>query len=168
MVDVEIFKAALGSFATGVAVVAAVDTGGPVGFTCQSVVSLSLEPPLVALAPSKASTSWPRIAGAGSFCINVLSESQEEVGRRFAITGGDKFAGVAWTPAPSGAPRLEGVLAWVDCRLELVHDAGDHEIVLGRVLDLGVNDAGDGGPLLFYRAEFRRLEREQSASSLRS
>jgi 3-hydroxy-9,10-secoandrosta-1,3,5(10)-triene-9,17-dione monooxygenase reductase component len=166
MVDVEVFKAALGSFATGVAVVAAVDTAGPVGFTCQSVVSLSLEPPLVALAPSKASTSWPRIAGAGSFCINVLSESQEELGRRFAVTGGDKFAGVAWTPAPSGAPRLEGVLAWVDCRLELVHDAGDHEIVLGRVLDLGVDDDGDG-PLLFYRAEFRRLDPEHGTPTLR-
>ncbi|HLI43182.1 MAG TPA: flavin reductase family protein [Acidimicrobiales bacterium] len=166
MVDVEVFKAALGSFATGVAVVAAVDAAGPVGFTCQSVVSLSLEPPLVALAPSKASTSWPRIAGAGSFCINVLSESQEELGRRFAVTGGDKFAGVAWTPAPSGAPRLEGVLAWVDCRLELVHDAGDHEIVLGRVLDLGVDDDG-GGPLLFYRAEFRRLDPAPGTPTLR-
>lgn len=160
MVQIEAFKDALGSFATGVTVVTALDAGGPVGFTCQSVVSLSLDPPFVALAPAKSSTSWPRIASAGSFCVNVLAEDQEEVGRRFAVSGGDKFGGIAWRPAGSGAPLLDGVLAFVDCELELVHDAGDHEIVIGRVLDLGVAPpaaAAGAGPLLFYRSEYRRL-----------
>jgi 3-hydroxy-9,10-secoandrosta-1,3,5(10)-triene-9,17-dione monooxygenase reductase component len=155
-VDVEQFKRVMGSFATGIAVVSALDSGEPVGFTCQSVVSLSLDPPFVALAPSKASTSWPRIAAAGTFCVNVLAEEQEELGRRFSLSGGDKFDGIDWAPAPSGAPLLDGVLAWADCRLELVHDAGDHEIVIGRVLALG-EPRPDAGPLLFFRSEYRRL-----------
>jgi 3-hydroxy-9,10-secoandrosta-1,3,5(10)-triene-9,17-dione monooxygenase reductase component len=154
--DVETFKRVMGSFATGVAVVTARDDGEPVGFTCQSIVSLSLDPPFVALAPSKSSTSWPRIARAGSFCVNVLSEAQEEIGRRFSASGGDKFAGVAWRPEHTGAPVLEGALAWADCALELVHDAGDHEIVIGRVLALG-SPRQDVGPLLFYRSQYRRL-----------
>ena len=69
---------------------------------------------------------------------------QEELCRGFAVSGGDKFEGVAWHPAPvTGAPIIEGSLAWVDCRVELVHDAGDHELIIGKVLDLG---PGRGGP----------------------
>jgi flavin reductase (DIM6/NTAB) family NADH-FMN oxidoreductase RutF len=72
----------------------------------------------------------------------------------FAVSGGDKFAGVTWRHAPAtGSPVLEGGLAWVDCRVELVHDAGDHELIIGRVLDLDVAD-GDGAPLLFFRSNF--------------
>lgn len=153
--DTSQFKEAMGRFATGVTIVTALEEGEPVGFTCQSFVSLSLEPPLVALAPAKSSTSWPRIARAGSFCVNVLSAEQEDVCRGFAVSGGDKFAGVTWHPAPGGgAPVIEGSLAWVDCRLELVHDAGDHELVIGRVLDLGL---GTGLPLLFYNSTFAGL-----------
>lgn len=149
------FKQAMARFATGVTIVTALEEGKPVGFTCQSFVSLSLDPPLVALAPAKTSTSWPRIARAGSFCVNVLSTDQEAVCRGFAVSGGDKFAGVDWYPARrGGAPVIEGSLAWVDCELELVHDAGDHELVIGRVLDLGV---GDGLPLLFYNSGFAGL-----------
>ena len=69
------------------------------------------------------------------------------------MSGGPKFDGVDWHPAPAtGAPVIEGSLAWVDCRVELVHDAGDHELIIGKVLDLGT---GDGSPLLFFRSEFR-------------
>lgn len=145
--DTAMFKEALGRFVTGVTVVTALEDGEPVGFTCQSFVSLSLDPPLVALAPAKSSTSWPRIAKAGSFCVNVLGDHQLEVCRKFAASGGDKFAGVEWYQAPGGAPIIDGSLAWVNCHLELVHDAGDHELVIGRVLDLGL---GEGSPLLFY------------------
>ena len=147
--DTATFKEALGRFVTGVTVVTALEDEEPVGFTCQSFVSLSLEPPLVALAPAKSSTSWPRIAKAGSFCVNVLGHHQQEVCRKFAVSGGDKFAGVAWHRAAGGAPIIEGSLAWVNCRLELIHDAGDHELVIGRVLDLGL---GEGSPLLFYKS----------------
>jgi flavin reductase (DIM6/NTAB) family NADH-FMN oxidoreductase RutF len=82
----------------------------------------------------------------------VLADHQSALGRDFAVSGGDKFEGVAWRPAPStGAPVIENSLAWVDCRLELVHDAGDHELIIGRVLDLGI---GEGSPLLYFKSGF--------------
>jgi len=153
-IDQARFKEALGHFATGVTVVTATEEGAPIGFTCQAFTSLSLDPPLVALAPAKSSTSWPRISAAGAFCVNILSEHQEALCRTFAVSGGDKFAGVAWHLGVAGTPVLEGTLAWVECELEAIYEAGDHELVVGRVLDLGV---GDGAPLLFYRGGFGRF-----------
>ncbi|HVX21809.1 MAG TPA: flavin reductase family protein [Acidimicrobiales bacterium] len=148
------FREVLGHFATGITVVTAMEDGAPVGFTCQSFTSLSLDPPLVALAPAKSSTSWPRIAQAGAFAVNILADRQEALCRDFAVSGGDKFAGVPWHLGAAGTPILDGVLAWVECELGIIHDAGDHELVTGRVLHLGV---GDGGPLLFYRGGFGRF-----------
>ncbi len=153
-IDQARFREALGHFASGVTVVTATEDGLPVGFTCQAFTSLSLEPPLVALAPAKSSTSWPRISAAGAFCVNILAEHQEALCRTFAVSGGDKFAGVGWHLGTAGTPVLEGTLAWVECKLEAIYAAGDHELVVGRVLDLGVRD---GTPLLFYRGGFGRF-----------
>jgi 3-hydroxy-9,10-secoandrosta-1,3,5(10)-triene-9,17-dione monooxygenase reductase component len=153
--DMARFREVLGHFATGVTIVTAMEAGGPVGFTCQTFTSLSLDPPLVALAPGKSSTSWPRIAAAGTFCVNILADDQEALGRDFAVSGGDKFVGVGWRPAANGAPLLNGALAWVECELELVHDAGDHELVVGKVLGMGVNR---GRPLVYYRGGFGGFE----------
>ncbi len=150
------FREVMGHFATGVTVVTALDGAEPVGFTCQSFGSLSLEPPLVMLAPGKTSTSWPRIAKVGEFCVNILAEGQEALARDFAVAGGDKFASVRWRPACNGAPVLHGVLAWVECRFVEAHDAGDHELVVGSVDDMGVR--ARGRPLLFYRSGFGRFE----------
>jgi flavin reductase (DIM6/NTAB) family NADH-FMN oxidoreductase RutF len=149
------FREVLGHFATGVTIVTAMEGAEPVGFTCQAFTSLSLDPPMVALAPGKNSTSWPRIAAAGSFCVNILADDQEALSRDFAVSGGDKFAGVGWRPAGNGAPVLDGALAWVECDFELAHDAGDHELVLGRVRDMGVSR---GKPLVYYRGGFGRFE----------
>ena len=148
------FREVLGHFASGVTIITAMEPAGPVGFTCQSFASLSLDPPMIAFAAAKSSTSWPRISAAGSFCVNILEESQEPLCRVFAESGADKFAGVGWTTAASGAPVLDGALAWVDCELGAIVDAGDHELVTGRVLDLG---SSSGGPLLFYRGGFGRF-----------
>jgi len=126
------FREVMGHFATGVTVITAMEDAGPVGFTCQAFASLSLEPPLVALAPGKSSTSWPRIAQAGTFCVNVLAEDQEALCRDFAVSGGDKFAGVGWRIAGNGAPLLDGVLAWLECSLVATHDAGDYRGGFGR------------------------------------
>jgi len=154
-IDEAHFKEVLGHFVTGVTVVTAIEDGQPVGFTCQSFTALSIDPPLVALAPAKSSTSWPKIAKAGAFCVNILSEHQEALCRVFAVSGGDKFVGVGWHPGPGGVPVLEGALAWVACELGTIHDAGDHELVTGRVQELGVSE---GRPLLFYRAGFASLQ----------
>jgi len=154
--DAAHFRAVVGHFATGIAIVTGTDEGEPVGLTCQSFISVSLDPPLVGFAPAKSSTSWPRIARSGAFCVNVLTEDQEEVCRVFATTGADKFRGVGWRTGESGSPILNDSLAWVDCRIEHEYEAGDHVIVVGRVLEL--DSARSGRPLLFYRAGYGRFE----------
>jgi flavin reductase (DIM6/NTAB) family NADH-FMN oxidoreductase RutF len=152
--DTARFREVLGHFATGVTIVTAMEEEGPVGFTCQAFSSLSLEPPLIALAPAKSSTSWPRIRKAGAFSVNILAEDQEALCRNFAVSGADKFAGVGWHAGHNGAPLLEGALAWLECTLLIAHEAGDHELVFGAVHELGVNP---GTPLLFYRGGFGRF-----------
>ncbi|AZQ40478.1 flavin reductase [Streptomyces cyaneochromogenes] len=152
------FRRVLGNFATGVAVVTAPAPAGaphtPAGFACQSFSALSLDPPLVAFMVGRTSTTWPRIARAGVFCVNVLSAGQGELCRGFAVSGADKFAGVAYDAAPaSGSPRLAGTLAWIDCTIHAVHTGGDHLIVVGRVDALGASD-GDEAPLLFHKGRF--------------
>ena len=147
----------MGHFATGVTIITAVDDGEPVGLTAQSFTSLSLDPPLILFCPGKTSSTWPRIKQAGSFCVNILGQAQEAICRTFAASGTDKFAGVVWTPSDTtGAPVLDDVLAWVDCTLEAEHDAGDHVIVVGRVVDLSMEQ--EGKPLLFYRGGFGTFE----------
>jgi 3-hydroxy-9,10-secoandrosta-1,3,5(10)-triene-9,17-dione monooxygenase reductase component len=141
--------------------------GEPVGFACQSFAALSLEPPLVLFCPSRTSRTWPIIERAGSFCVNVLADSQRELSTVFGKSGAEKFANLNWSPAPSGAPRLGGVLAWIDCSVDDVHEAGDHYVVIGRVHSLGehgdlgeqgdLGEHGDGGPLLFYRGAYAEI-----------
>ncbi|WP_433547057.1 flavin reductase [Streptomyces sp. CA-294286] len=132
----------------------------PAGFACQSFASLSLDPPLVVFTVARTSTTWPRIARAGVFCVNVLGAHQGELCLAFARSGTDKFAGVEYDAAPvTGSPRLAGVPAWIDCTIQTVHTGGDHLIVVGRVeaLDaLPADDAG-GAPLLFHRGAFATL-----------
>lgn len=148
-------RAVLGHFLSGVTVVTSVDDGGPLGFTCQSFSSLSLDPPLVAIFPARTSTTWPRIRETGRFCVNVLSEHQADVSARFAHRAADRFDGVAWTPSPLGSPLLAGVVAWVDCTLWREYDGGDHTIVAGRVEHLGA--VSDNGPLAFHRGTYAQL-----------
>ncbi|ANP55711.1 flavin reductase (DIM6/NTAB) family NADH-FMN oxidoreductase RutF [Streptomyces griseochromogenes] len=153
------FRRVLGNFATGVTVVTAPPSEGsasPAGFACQSFSSLSLDPPLICFMVGRTSTTWPRIARAGVFCVNVLAAGQGELCRAFAVSGADKFAGVAYDAAPvSGAPRLAGAVAWIDCTIHAVHTGGDHLIVVGRVDALGAE--GPGEPLLFHRGRFGQL-----------
>jgi flavin reductase (DIM6/NTAB) family NADH-FMN oxidoreductase RutF len=89
--------------------------------------------------------------------VNVLAEDQEEISRIFATSGADKFRGIGWRPSgASGSPILADVLAWIDCRIESVFDGGDHHIVVGRVVELGVER--ETGPLVFFRGGYGRFE----------
>ncbi|MFF3986398.1 flavin reductase family protein [Streptomyces sp. NPDC001797] len=159
-VDQTEFRRVLGTFATGVTVITAPAAEGesaPAGFACQSFSSLSLDPPLVCFMVGRTSATWPRIARAGVFCVNVLGAGQGDLCRAFAVSGADKFAGVTHDPAPvSGSPRLTGAAAWIDCTVHAVHTGGDHLIVVGRVDALGTGEA-PGGPLLFHRGRFGTL-----------
>jgi 3-hydroxy-9,10-secoandrosta-1,3,5(10)-triene-9,17-dione monooxygenase reductase component len=151
------FRQVLGHFSTGVSVITAVHNDAPVGLAVGSFASLSLDPPLVLVCPGSQSSSWPKIREVGSFCVNILGANQEHVCRVFASKEPDKFASIGWEASPiTGAPRIEGVLAWIDCDIETVHPGGDHDIVIGRVRDLDASD--EHGPLVFYRGGYGRFE----------
>ena len=152
------FRQVMGRFASGVAVVTGSADGEPVGLTCQSFASVSLDPPLVLFAPAKTSRAWPLIQRSGHFCVNFLAERQTELSDTMASRGIDKFADVEWSPSPAtGSPVLADVLGYVDCMIHAVHEAGDHYVVIGRVLDLAAAEAG--APLLYFEGEYRAIER---------
>ena len=159
IVDPRAMREVLGHFASGVTVVAALTEAGPIGFTCQSFSSLSLDPPLVAFAPARTSRTWPRLREIGRFCVDVLAEGQDELSQRFAGTDADRFDGVAWRRSPHGAPVLDGVVAWIDAELWAEYDGGDHTIVVARVLDLGADPARR--PLLYHRGSYGLLRRSE-------
>lgn len=154
-VDGARFRQVLGHFPTGVTVITAATEAGPAGLAVGSFFSVSLDPPLVAFCAGKSSTSYPKIAAAGHYCVNVLADEQEDICRVFASKGDDKFASIGWRPSPvTGAPVINGVLAWIDCEIDAVHEAGDHWIVIGRALELEVGH--EGGPLVFFRGGYGR------------
>jgi len=151
--DARELRDTMGQFCTGVVIATGCLDGEPAGFAAQSFTSLSLDPPLVALAPGKTSTSWPKIRDSGSFCINILGAHQKAICDVFAQSGIDKFAEFPWHAGVTGAPVLDGVIAYVDCDLEAEHDAGDHTIAVGRIRDIRILDAGSA-PLLFFRGAY--------------
>lgn len=152
-IDGATFRRVLGHYPTGVCVVTAIDPDGAAsGMVVGSFTSVSLDPPLVAFLPDKSSTSWPRIERAGRFCVNVLASDQGDLCRRFASKGEDKFAGLAHRVSANGSPVLDDVVAWIDCTLDAVHEAGDHYIVLGRVHELDISRPDQ--PLLFFRGKY--------------
>jgi 3-hydroxy-9,10-secoandrosta-1,3,5(10)-triene-9,17-dione monooxygenase reductase component len=155
------FRDVLGHLPTGVAVIAAEDADGPVGMACNSLASVSLDPPLVSLCPAKSSATWPRIAATGRFCASVLASDHEDACRGFARRGHDRFAAVE-TVRRAGGPAIADAIAWIDCEIEASHDAGDHLVVLGRVLALDAHDDGRG-PLVFYRGAFGSFAERVSA-----
>lgn len=153
------FRDVLGRFASGVTVVTTLNDGQPVGLTCQAFSSVSLEPPLVLFVLAKSSRSWPHLARTGRFCVNVLAADQSELSDVMASRGTDKFADVKWSPAPTtGSPMIEGALAHLDGTIHAVHEAGDHHVVIGRVVDLVAGDDVGAGPLLFYRGTYRSTD----------
>jgi 3-hydroxy-9,10-secoandrosta-1,3,5(10)-triene-9,17-dione monooxygenase reductase component len=160
IVDPGVMREVLGHFASGVTVVTAVTDDGPIGFTCQSFSSLSLDPPLVAFAPARTSRTWPQLREIGRFCVNVLAEGQDDVSQNFARSVTDKFDGVPWQASPHGAPVLEDVVAWIDGELWAEYDGGDHTIVVARVLDLGAHP--DRRPLLYHRGAYGLLHRSEA------
>jgi flavin reductase (DIM6/NTAB) family NADH-FMN oxidoreductase RutF/DNA-binding IclR family transcriptional regulator len=152
-IDERRFRRVLGHFPTGVVAITATEPdGNPVGMAVGSFTSVSINPPLVAFLPDKSSSSFPRIRKTGAFCVNVLGADQEGVCRSFAARGTEKFNGVSWRRGPTGSPVIDGVVAWIDCVIEAIHDAGDHYIVVGRVQDL--DTAGKDLPLLFFQGGY--------------
>jgi flavin reductase (DIM6/NTAB) family NADH-FMN oxidoreductase RutF len=150
------FRAVLGHFCSGITVVTSMTESGPVGFTCQSFSSLSLDPPLVFISPSATSTTWPIIREVGRFCINILSSDHEDVSAIFAVSGGDKFSGLDWSRSTGDLPVLGNVVAWIDCSVQAEHYGGDHSIVVGAVEDLAAS--ADVQPLLYFQGRYASLQ----------
>ena len=149
------FRHVLGHFPTGVTVITACTAeGAPVGLTIGSFCSVSLDPPLVGFLPMILSDRWPDIRDAGAFCVNVLSSEQTELCWRFARKSVEApFEGIEWHRSEgTGSPVLGGVLAWIDCSIATIVDAGDHHFVIGRVVQLQhVAGETEPNPLLFFR-----------------
>lgn len=155
-IDEGLFRRVVGSFASGLTIVTATTEEGPAGFTCQSFSSLSLNPALVLFCPNRSSTTWPRIREVGKFCVNVLSCHHEDLSRKFAKSGSDKFSDVSFTASPNGSPCFTKTLAWLDCQIHAEYDGGDHTIVVGAVSDLAISSAALA-PLLFHGGQYLRV-----------
>jgi 3-hydroxy-9,10-secoandrosta-1,3,5(10)-triene-9,17-dione monooxygenase reductase component len=151
----ELFKEALGHFATGVTVITAASPEGPVGFTCQTFCALSLEPQLVSFNATTNSSSWPKVREAKNLAVNILSHEQEALARSFARSGVDKFEGVPHHLGMNGAPLLDGVLATVEGEILSVTTHGDHDICVVKVTNLTVQG---GQPLIYFRGGFELLD----------
>lgn len=152
------FREALARLAGGVTVVTSQGPNeSPHGLTATAVTSVSLEPPLVMACIDRRSRTHAAIEASGVFALNFLRGSQEELARRFAGARDDKFADVGSYTATTGAPILEGCLAYCDCSLEQSVTAGDHTLFVGRVHAVGTAEV-EGRPLVYYRGRYANLE----------
>lgn len=152
--DTTALREVFGTVPAGVLAVCGLD-GGPVGMAASSFTSVSLEPPLVSVCVQRTSTTWPRLARLPSLGLSVLGARQGELSRGLAARGGDRFAGVRWHATDRGAVLVEDAAAWFECTRHDELPAGDHRIVLLRVLAAGI--AADAEPLVFHGGTYRSL-----------
>jgi flavin reductase (DIM6/NTAB) family NADH-FMN oxidoreductase RutF len=145
----------MGHFATGVTVITTKDKGGsPNGLTANAFMSLSLSPPLVVICVDKGATCYACFEMQNGFTVNFLSEEQEDISRRFATKGVDKFADLNWRAGTNGAAIIDGAVGYVECKVTECHDGGDHTIVVGEI----INGCASGErPLLFFKGKYQRL-----------
>ncbi|MCK9931949.1 flavin reductase family protein [Frankia sp. Mgl5] len=146
-----------GAFPSGVAAVAALVEGVPVGIAASSFTSVSLDPPLVSLCIGHTSSTWPALRAAPRLGLSILSAEQERAARQLAGRRGDRFAELRWRVTDDGAVLLDGASAWIETSIDQQVRAGDHDIVVLRVHDLDADH--DISPLVFHASQFRRLER---------
>jgi flavin reductase (DIM6/NTAB) family NADH-FMN oxidoreductase RutF len=152
-IDSAQFREVLGAYPTGVSVVTAMGADGePLGMVVGTFTSVSLDPPLVGFLPDKKSTTWPQIEAAGHFCVNVLASDQQEICRQVSAKGPEKFVGVDYALSRHNLPVIANSIASIECSIHSVVEAGDHWIVLGKVLGLEVTRVDD--PMLFHRGRY--------------
>ncbi|WP_119307653.1 flavin reductase family protein [Cohaesibacter haloalkalitolerans] len=155
MIEATEFRQALGRFATGIAVVTTLGKDGePLGLTVNSFNSVSLDPPLVLWSLDKSSLQLDGFKTSGFYGVSILSCEQEETSNLFAMIAEDRFEQTGWQARKTGAPMIDGALVQIDCTTEQIIDAGDHVILLGRVVDIAVKD---GEPLIYYGGAYRDL-----------
>ncbi|NHN57179.1 flavin reductase family protein [Calidifontibacter sp. DB0510] len=148
-------RTVLASYPTGVAALAGVVDGVPVGLAANSFTSVSLDPPLVSVCVAHTSSTWPVLRTAHRVGVSVLSAEQEEIGRVLSARGVDRFAGLRWEATECGAIEIAGAAAWLETSVDQVVTAGDHDIVVLRVHD--AVHRTEVNPLVFHASRFRRL-----------
>jgi flavin-dependent trigonelline monooxygenase, reductase component len=155
------FRKALGKFVTGVTVAATMDSDGrPRGLTINSFTSVSLDPPLILICIAKSAASCEAFSTCDAFSVNVLEEGQRHISDLFASKAADKFERVRWTASALGVPLIDGSLVAFDCRVENRHEAGDHNIIVGRVSSYRTEA---GKPLVYGVGGYISLELAQEA-----
>ena len=148
----------MGLFATGVTIITTRDEQGrPYGLTANAVTSLSLDPPLLLICVDRKAETFPHFFDSKIFVLNILAEDQEAVSRRFATTGGEKFAGLEYRLGQLGTPILAGTLGHIECRIIETIEGGDHVIHVGEVESA---EWSEGRPLLFYRGRYHQLRHD--------
>lgn len=151
------YRQILGHYPTGVCAITAMSNEDePLGMVVGSFTSVSLKPPLVGFFPDKSSTTWPSIWKSGCFCVNVLGAHQQAVCASLAMKGGEKFENITFDVSSLGSPIIENALAWIDCKLDSVHEMGDHWLVVGRVCELALH--ADGEAMIFHKGGYKRVE----------
>lgn len=154
MIDDSLFRQVMGRFASGVTVVTTVHGTRLAGLTVSAFASLSLSPPLVLICIDRLADSHAVIADAGKFAVNILSEGQEYLSRRFASDEATKFTEGSYELSPRGLPLINGALAQIECTLHSALPGGDHTIYVGTVV---AAQCSDGRPLLYYRSGYHTL-----------
>ena len=156
-IDPTHFRSVLGHYPTGVSVVTGWrEEGDAAGLAIGTFTSVSLDPPLVGFCPAKKSGSWPLMRRHGRFCVNVLGADQLDLCEKFAAPGAAKFEGVSHRLSANGLPVLDGIIAAIECEIAAEHDAGDHHVVIGRVLALDTLRVA--APLLFFQGKYGTFE----------
>ena len=156
-VDQHAFRAVLGRFSSGVTVVTVVDANGDDrGMTVSAFCSVSLDPPLVLICIDHAASIYHEISKATVFTVNILSEGQEALARRFADLQSDRFEGIGFSRGANGIAILGDALGYIQCAVTARHVAGDHDIIIGEVEEAM---SEEGRPLLYYRGGYAQLER---------
>ena len=156
-VDADTFRSVLGRFASGVTIVTTLGSDGrDLGMTVTSFCSVSLEPPLVLICIDKTAAMYDTLASAPRFIVQMLSESQEAIARRFSGPDPNRFDGIGYVREAGGIAIIDEVLAYIHCRRVDAHEAGDHSIYIGEVEEAVVYE---GRPLLRYRSGYAQLER---------
>ena len=154
-IEAQELRRVMGHFATGVTVITTKDSdGAPQGLTANAFMSLSLNPPLVIISVDKGATCYGCFSLGNGFTVNFLGEDQEDISRRFATKGIDKFADLKWHAGSNGAALIDGALGHVQCKIFACHDGGDHTIVVGEILDA---KAEGERPLLFFKGKYQKL-----------
>ena len=157
VLDSQRLRHVFGAFPSGVAALAALINGVPLGIAASSFTSVSLDPPLVSVCVAHTSTTWPALRTAPRLGISILSADQERAGRQLAGSHADRFTELSWNATRDGAVLLDGASGWIETSIEQQVRAGDHDIIVLRVHDLDADH--DVSPLVFHASRFWRIQR---------